>query len=50
MEVTVHTAREKYPSSVMDESVLYTGRDPARQLRYDKPDDLCFDDEAEKGV
>ena len=48
--VEVHTARENYPSSMTSESVVYIDRDHPGQPQRNKPDSLCFDDDAEKGV
>jgi hypothetical protein len=49
MELIAHTAREKYPTSLIDGNVLYIGNDRPRQLR-DSQDSLSFDDDEESGV
>ena len=48
--VAVHTTREEYPSSLTGENILYISRDHPGRLQCDKPDRLCFDDDAVKGV
>jgi hypothetical protein len=52
LEVSVHTAREKYPSSLRDESVFYMNRDHPIQLQCDNQAELSCDqnDDVENGV
>ena len=48
-EVAVHTPHEQYPTSSMDQDVIYIGRESPEQL-CDKPRGLSFDDDPENDV
>jgi hypothetical protein len=50
VEVSVHTPRETYPTSLTDENVVYIDRNHPGWPRRDKPDGVSFDDDAEGGV
>jgi hypothetical protein len=51
MEVAVRMARDKYPTSLADENVLYIGNDSDRpgQL-YGEQDGLSFHKDVESGI
>jgi len=52
MEVAVSMARDKYPTSLADQNVLYIGNDSdrPRQLRGQQEDGLSFDNDVESDI
>jgi hypothetical protein len=50
IEVAVHTAQEKYPTSLTDQNDLYINMDPSLVKPTDKSDGPNFDDDVESGV
>ncbi len=49
MEVAVRMARDKSPTLLADQNVLYTGNDRPGQL-YEAQDGLSFDNDVESGI
>ncbi len=51
MEVAVRMARDKYPTSLADQNVLYIGNDSDRPRQlYEQQDGLSFDNDVESDI
>jgi len=51
MEVAVSMARDKYPTSLADQNVLYIGNDSDRPTQlHEQQDGLSFDNDVESDI